>query len=188
MPASRTIVVIGPGDLQICFGYEKINRAARDFVIGSNDGDSVAGNRALDKLRLFQILHLQAYVGDDGFAHFRFFIANPGDFGDRRNYAVEQRLNVFRFTAALFRRKQSGFNRATAFVPEDDNKMSFQVFDTVFDASEGSGLDYVARYTRNEKCAQALVKDDFGRNAAVRAAQDNGERCLCENLRAAFGG
>ena len=125
MHPKRTSVVIGLGDAQIFVGFKKINRSARDFVKRADDGNFAALDRVLNKFNFFQILHLQAHVGDDGFAQFGFFVADFRYFRNRRNDAVKQRLNVFRFAGACFGRQQCGFDRAAAFVSENDDDVRF---------------------------------------------------------------
>ena len=72
-------------------------------------------------------------------------------------------------------------------MPHHDDEMRFQMFDGVLDASCRSHLDDVSGNARDEQTAQALVKYDFCRHAAVGTAQHHGERRLSEYLRAALG-
>jgi len=125
MRPKRTSVVIRLGDAQLFVRLKEIDRAARDFVKRSDDGDLAARNRVLHELYFFQILHLQPHVGDDGFAQFGFLISDARNFGNRRNNAVKQCLNVFRFAGAFFGRQQCGFDRAATFVSENDDDVRF---------------------------------------------------------------
>ena len=63
-------------------------------------------------------------------------------------------------------------------VTEDDNEASVKPGGRELDAADLRRSDDVAGDTDNEQVAEALVKDELGRNPGIRASQDDGERLL----------
>ena len=52
------------------------------------------------------------------------------------------------------------------------------MIDRVLDATQAFIIDYVSRHSNDEQIAEPLVEDDLGRNARVRATDNDGERML----------
>jgi hypothetical protein len=63
---------------------------------------------------------------------------------------------------------------------ENHDQFCAQVLDCVLDGTEFVALNDVAGYTHNEDFTKALVEEDFRRNTAVAAGQDNGIGMLTE--------
>jgi hypothetical protein len=61
---------------------------------------------------------------------------------------------------------------------EHDQQRAVKVVDGVLDAPQANGIGDVASRAHDEKIAEALVKNQIRRNAAVRARQDDGMRLL----------
>jgi hypothetical protein len=63
-------------------------------------------------------------------------------------------------------------------VTEDDNEASVKPGRRELDAADLRRSDDVAGDTDNEEVAEALVKDELGRDPGIGASQDDGEWLL----------
>ena len=61
---------------------------------------------------------------------------------------------------------------------EHDDQRHFEDCDGVFDGADHRGVENMARGTHHEHVAEALIEDDLGGDAAVRAAEQNCRRLL----------
>ncbi len=73
-------------------------------------------------------------------------------------------------------------------VAQHHHKRAVQVLDGVLDAAQNDRIDHVASDADNEDVPQALVEDQFRRDAGVAAADDDGERLLPRDQLLAAGG
>ena len=81
-----------------------------------------------------------------------------------------------------------GPDGAAVLVAQHHHKRAVQVLDGVLDAAQNDRIDHVASDADNEDVPQALVEDQFRRDAGVAAADDDGERLLPRDQLLAAGG
>ena len=95
-------------------------------------------------------------------------------------YAIDDGAQVSRVlkrrgTLKAFKGSEDG--TATG-VTENDNKASVKPGSRELDAADLRGSDDVAGDTDDEEVAEALVKDELGRDPGIGASQDDGEWLL----------
>ncbi len=103
----------------------------------------------------------------------------PQESGDRRADALDDRAQVprlvFRPPAQLLDRRGDG---AALGVAEHDDKAHVKALGGELHAADLRRRDDVAGDADDEQIPEALVEDEFGRHARVRAAEDDGEWLL----------
>ena len=87
----------------------------------------------------------------------------------------KMRRLLLRRSEELFK---SGKNCSAVGMAENDNEGGAESLNSELDAADLGGRDNVAGDANDKEVTKALVKDDFGGDARVRAAKDNRERLL----------
>jgi hypothetical protein len=63
-------------------------------------------------------------------------------------------------------------------MPEHNNQACSQMFDYIFDAAHRNRIHHLSGGANDKDIAQSHVKNEFGRDAGIRATQDHSERFL----------
>ncbi len=104
--------------------------------------------------------------------------AVPPTHQNRRSHPLHHVPHVTTGHAALVDRRQSRVDGPAAVMAEHDHKRHVEHRNRVLDGAQHGRVDDVTGGADHEHVAQALVEDDLGGHAAVRAPEDDRRRLL----------
>ena len=91
---------------------------------------------------------------------------------------LDELWQVARQLDPLFHHFDRRGNRAAIGVSKDHDERRPQELDGIFEACEAVIVEKIPGETHNEKLARTLIEQKFGRDAAVGATEDRGDRIL----------